>query len=108
MSHYIFTIARNSGGHHAVAREQAERVLKCFIAAHHPFIYREKVNADDNVEYLIYEPEGAEFGKILVNINSVIFMAYGPLAEAEAWNTEAEITDLMDGEFQTGKVSVSG
>lgn len=104
MSHYIFTIARNSGGHHAVAREQAERVLELFIAAHHPLIYRERVNADDNVEYVIYEPEGAEFGKILVYINSVIFMAYGPLAEAEAWYIETEITDLMDGEFNTGKV----
>lgn len=108
MSSYIFTVARTCKLSHAVTREKAERVAQIFIAAHDPLVYREEVKAENIVEYLICDPDGAEFGKILVYINSVIFMIFGPLAEAEAWSTEFEITDLMDGEFQNGKVSTFG
>lgn len=107
MSHYIFTVARTCDIGHAVAREKAERVLQLFIAAHAALMYREEVKAEGVVEYLIHDAEGAEFGKVLVYMNSVIFMTYGPLAEAEAWSSESEITDLMDGEFENGKVSAS-
>lgn len=77
------------------------------LSPHHPLMYREIVKADDIVEYFMYEPEGAEFGKILVYINSAIFMTCGPLAEAGAWRSEPEITDLIDGEFPNGEVSTS-
>lgn len=107
MSRYIYTVARTSETSHASAREKAERVLAIFVAAHNSLTCREEVKAENIVEYLIHGPEGVEFGKILVYINSVIFMIYGPLAEAEAWNSESEITDLMDGEFLGGKLTTS-
>ena len=107
MSNYIFTVARTSEISHAVARKKAERVVQLFIAANEPLRYREEVKTENTVEFLIHDSEGAEFGKILVYMNCVIFMTYGPLAQAEAWSFESEITDLMDGEFQQGKVKTS-